>query len=241
MFILLNISVLHTLIYILAAVLPAVFLMRYIYSKDQADKEPPALLRKLVLLGMASAGVALVIELLWDNFLIPNIAFANTTQYAIVSALLVGITEEGCKLFFLYKSTWNNPNFNYRYDGVVYAVFVSLGFALLENIMYVFSYGLSVALSRALLAVPAHMGFAVFMGSFYGRAKIQEVRYSNGGKTINLILGYVTAVFLHTFYDAAAMIGSDVSAVVYILFVVIMYVVVYLRIRKEANEDRPIY
>ena len=241
MFILWNISIIHTMIYVLAAVLPAIFLMRYIYSKDQADKEPPALLRKLVLMGMVSAGVALVIELLCDSYVLPNLSISDTTEYAIVSALMVGLTEEGCKMFFLYKTTWNNPNFNYRYDGVVYAVFVSLGFALLENIMYVFSYGLSVALSRALLAVPAHMGFAVFMGSFYGRAKIRDVRNDNAGKILNLVLGYAAAVFLHTFYDAAAMIGSDASAVVYIIFVAVMYVVVYLRIRREANMDRPIY
>lgn len=75
---------------------------------------------------------------------------------------------------FLHARTWRNPNFNYRFDGIVYAVFVSLGFAAFENIQYVLHYGLSVALPRAIFAVPGHMSFAVFMGLFYGRAKLYE-------------------------------------------------------------------
>jgi RsiW-degrading membrane proteinase PrsW (M82 family) len=152
------------IIYILAAVLPAVFLMRYIYNQDKYEKEPASLLWKLVLGGVFAALAAMVLEYLIIDWFLPLFSITDETSYSIAEAILVGLIEEGCKFYFLYRYTWNNPNFNFRYDGVVYAVFCSLGFAAFENVQYVFNYGLSVAVSRALLAIPAHMGFAVFMG-----------------------------------------------------------------------------
>ena len=159
-------------LYVLAAVLPAVFLMRYVYRKDTAEKEPPALLASLALMGVFAALAAMVLERIGESVL-NRLVSTNSRWYVILLAfLVVGAAEEGCKLFFLKRRSWWDPNFNYRFDGVVYAVFVSLGFAAFENILYVFRYGLSVALPRALLAIPGHMGFAVFMGCFYGRAKL---------------------------------------------------------------------
>ena len=84
----------------------------------------------------------------------------------ILYFVIVAIAEESSKYFFLKKRTWNNPEFNCQYDGVVYAVFVSLGFALWENINYVLSYGFSTAIVRAITAIPGHACFGVFMGVF---------------------------------------------------------------------------
>ena len=72
----------------------------------------------------------------------PELDIQTQMEYGIISALFVGLIEEGCKFFFLYKKTWKNVNFNYTFDGIVYAVTVSLGFAAIENIIYVFNYGL---------------------------------------------------------------------------------------------------
>ena len=89
---------------------------------------------------------------------------ATRVNYGILTAIFVGLIEEGSKFFFLYRFTWKDKAFNYRFDGIVYAVFVSLGFAALENVFYVFNYGTGVALQRALLTIPGHMSFAVYMG-----------------------------------------------------------------------------
>ena len=115
---------------------------------------------------------------------------------------MVAVVEEGTKLFFLKRRSWRDPNFNFMFDGIVYSVFVSLGFAAFENIKYVFTYGLSVAMPRALLAVPGHLGFAVFMGVFYGRAKLCESRGQYFASKVSMAMGYVAAVFLHGFYDS---------------------------------------
>ena len=123
---------------------------------------------------------------------------------------------------------------------MVYAVFVSLGFAAFENILYVFRYGLSVVLPRALLAIPGHMGFAVFMGCFYGRAKLCEACGDETGKQGNLFLGWLSATVLHGIYDSCAMIGSGASTVAFLGFVVLMYIMVLRRIDRESREDHPL-
>ena len=232
----------YVLIYVLAAIIPAIFLMIQISKADKMEKEPTPLLLSLVLQGIFAALAAIVLEYIGEAILSFSSLSPDSPIYSIVTAfLIVAVAEEGCKFFFLYRRTWKDPNFNYRFDGVVYAVFVSLGFAAFENIKYVFSYGLSVAFMRAFLAVPGHMGFAVFMGIFYGRAKIAE---SNGNKTmkiVNMILAYLSAVCLHGFYDATAMVQTPLSSLLYIGFVVIMYIVVFTLIKRESKTDRPIY
>lgn len=227
-------------VYVAAAVLPAAILLRYIYRMDAAEKEPPRLLWSLLLMGALAAAVSVVLETVGERVL-GALVEAGTQEYIFALAfLVVAVVEEGAKFFFLKHRTWRVPDFNYRFDGVVYAVFVSLGFAAVENIGYVFNYGLSVALPRALLSIPGHMSFAVFMGAFYGRAKVCEA-YGNGrGKRRNLLLGWLSAVVLHGIYDTCAMLNTTGSALVFLLFVALMFLTVFLRIRREARTDEPI-
>ncbi|MBR0313176.1 MAG: PrsW family intramembrane metalloprotease, partial [Oscillospiraceae bacterium] len=174
-------SLLPTLIYLAAALLPAIFLLRYIYRHDTIEKEPVGLLLSLLVMGCLSALSSMVLEAVGER-LLGILVSPDSRLYVIALAfLVVAAVEEGTKLFFLKLRSWNHPAFNYRFDGVVYAVFVSLGFAALENVQYVAIYGLSVALPRALLAIPGHMSFAVFMGVYYSRAKYLAVRGDREG------------------------------------------------------------
>lgn len=228
-------------IYILAAIIPAIFLMRYIYKHDTIEKEPPGLLWSLVFCGIAAALCSIGLE--WLGNIILNIAVSQDSPYyvLILAFLVVAAVEEGCKLFFLKKRTWKDWNFSHLFDGIVYSAFVSLGFAAFENIKYVFSYGLSVALPRALLAIPGHLGFSVFMGIFYGRAKKCENRGHKIGKICNLLFGYLMAVFLHGFYDACAMIGTTKANTVFYIFVAVMYIIVYRLVKHESRKDKPVW
>lgn len=228
------------IIYVLAAILPAVFLMRYIYYADTIEKEPPELLKSLVLKGVQAALASMVLEYVGVNVLSLFLEPDSPAYIIVLAFLVVAVIEEGTKFFFLKRRTWYDPNFNYRFDGVVYAVFVSLGFAAFENIQYVFGYGLSVAVPRAILAIPGHMGFAVFMGLFYGRAKLCEDSGDQKGKTANLWAGYLTAVFLHGFYDACSMIGNVLATVLFVVFVGVMYILVTRLVRRESENDRPV-
>ena len=230
----------QTAVYVLAAVLPAVFLMRYVYRQDKIEKEPANLLISLIGKGILAALAAIVLELLGQSLLNALVDSENPIYVYLMAFLVVAAVEEGTKFFFLYRRTWRDPNFNYRFDAILYAVFVSLGFAAFENVKYVFSYGLSVALPRAILSVPGHMGFAVFMGVFYGRAKRCRSRGNSFGGKVNLALGYLFPVLLHGIFDTCCMLGTETAVLTFLGFVAAMYLIVYCLLRRESRTDGPV-
>ena len=131
------------LVYGAAALLPAIYLMRYIYRKDTVEKEPPMLLMSLLIYGVIAALISIILENIGTKVL-NSLMDQSTMGYTLVLAFaVVAVVEEGAKFAMLKRRTWNDMNFNYRFDGIVYAVFVSLGFAAFENIGYVLGYGLA--------------------------------------------------------------------------------------------------
>ena len=227
-------------VYILAAVLPAALLLRFVYRHDTVEKEPPGLLLRLLLMGDLAALCSGFLEGLAQT-LLDKIVTPRIPLYTLMQAILVvAMVEEGTKFWLLRRCTWRHPAFNYRFDAIVYAVFVSLGFAAYENIQYVLSYGLSVALSRALLAVPGHMAFAVYMGVFYGRAKLRAGWGDGRGVRRNLRLAYLWPVFLHGFYDTCAMSGTALATGVFLVFVAVVFFSVYRILKRESARDAPV-
>lgn len=229
-----------TAIYVLAAVVPAIVLLWYVYRRDRVEREPLGLLLSLLWKGVLAALCSITLETIGQlvlNALVPEGTLLHTILLAFV---VVAAVEEGTKFFFLKRRTWYDYNFNYRFDAIVYSVFVSLGFAAFENIQYVFSYGLSVALPRALLSLPGHMAFAVFMGVYYGRAKLRDNYGQTGAAKSDLMMAYFVAVLLHGFYDACAMIGTTRATILFILFVVVTYIRMFRIVKKESDRDRPI-
>lgn len=227
-------------VYILAAVLPAIILLRYIYKHDTVEKEPPGLLLILLFMGVLAALCATVLEAIFQTVLDLLVDPGSPVYTILLAFLVVAVVEEGTKFWLLKRRTWYHPAFNYRFDGIVYAVFVSLGFAAYENITYVLRYGLSVALPRALLAVPGHAAFAVVMGAFYGRAKLREGWGDLRGARRDMWTGYLFAVFLHGFYDTCAMIGTGTSTAVFLAFVVLMFLGIFRLVKKESATDAPV-
>jgi len=227
-------------IYMLAAVLPAIILLRYVYRHDRVEKEPPLLLLSLLLVGVLSALCSALVEGIAQTVLDILVVPGSLLHTVLLAFLVVALVEEGFKLFFLKRRTWYHPAFNYRFDGIVYAVFVSLGFAAYENIQYVLHYGLSVALPRAFLAVPGHMSFAVCMGIFYGRARLCRNRGDEVGAKRCQRAAWVCPVLLHGFYDACAMIGTGLATIVFLVFVVLMFLGVYRSLKRESVMDAPI-
>ena len=224
-----------------AAVIPAIFLLRKIYRLDTIEKEPGSLLKGCLISGVFAVIASIILELIGQTILDFTVDSDSPYYTVLLAFLVVAVVEEGTKLFFLKKRTWNHPAFDYLFDGIVYAAFVSLGFAALENIHYVFSYGLSVAFSRAIFSIPGHFSFSVFMGFYYGRAKLAEADGYEAGKKRNLFLAFLIPVLLHGFYDACAMSGSDISMVIFLVFVVLMYIIVYRLVKRSSQEDTPIY
>jgi RsiW-degrading membrane proteinase PrsW (M82 family) len=164
-------------LYILAALLPALVLLNYVYRQDRVEKEPAGLLFSLLWQGVKAALAAIVLELIAESILNRFFLPGSFLHTVLLAFLVVAAVEEGTKYYFLKRRTWKDPNFNYRFDAIVYAVFVSLGFATVENLLYVLSSegAISVAIARAILAVPLHVFCGVFMGYYYGIAKQGEI------------------------------------------------------------------
>lgn len=226
---------------ILLAVIPAALLMRYIYKQDKIEKEPIPLLLWLILLGVIAGFLSMLLESVGQYILGLTRLDPDSPLYTILMAFfVVAAVEEGTKYFLMHKKVWKNPAFDFRFDAIVYAVFTSLGFAAMENIMYVMGFGLSVVLARALLSIPAHMSFSVVFGVFYGRAKRCANLGQKQASRMNILLGYVTAVFFHGFYDSCAMIGTTLSMILFALFMVVIYATIFFVVRSEARNDRPV-
>jgi RsiW-degrading membrane proteinase PrsW (M82 family) len=150
--------------------------------------------------------------------------------------VVVGLSEEGFKFWMMKRRTWNHPGFDCQYDGVVYAVFTSLGFALWENISYVLNYGFSTALVRAVTAVPGHACFGVFMGVLYGIAKKEENRGNDDTSKAFRVLAVLVPAVIHGAYDYIASVSSSVW--VFILFIAILFVLAYRLVDHASKNDR---
>ena len=205
---------------------------------DKLEKEPAPLLISLVLYGIAATFIALLLER-FGSWLLGRYFPENSTPYNVLMYFgVVAFSEEGAKYFLLKRRTWNSAAFNCQFDGVVYAVFVSLGFALWENISYVLMYGLSTALVRAVTAVPGHACFGVFMGVYYGRAK----RYDNDGDLVNAkrcrTMAILMPALLHGAYDFIATMEDPNCEWVFLVFVLALFAVSLKLVRVGSRSDR---
>ena len=222
---------------ILAAVLPAAYLMLKVYQSDRLEREPPRLLIGLVLLGMVSTALAGAAEQLGDRILSYFLDNGSLAYNALFFFLVVGPAEEGFKYAVLRWRTWRHPEFDCQYDGVVYAVFVSLGFALWENIGYVLMFGMHTAVARSLTAVPGHACFGVFMGVWYGAAKRYNLYgYEDRSRRARRLCVVIPAL-LHGCYDFIASLESEGFVLVFLAFVAAMFFTALRIVRRAARKD----
>lgn len=221
---------------ILIAVVPAIILLVKVYQKDKVEKESPRMLVTLVVCGIFSAFPALIMEMVGDWVLQSFLSDNSLIYHLITCMVIVAYAEEGSKYIMLKLRTWKSIEFNCLYDGMLYAVYVSLGFAVLENINYSISYGWGTALIRAVTAVPGHACFGVFMGAFYGFAK----QYERMGQLIlskrYRRLAVVVAAVIHGCYDL--ILSVKLPAVVFYVYTIAMFVLAFRLLRKMSDMDR---
>lgn len=225
------------------SLLPSIILGWIVWQNDKVEKEPVGLLIKLFLCGIGSIIVTLILSV--PLYMIPmfNPETATTLLEHFMSAVIgVALVEEFSKWIFVKSITWKNKEFTHLYDAVVYAVFVSLGFATLENILYVFSSetALSVAIARAVLAVPLHVFCGVFMGYYYGMAKQSEINNRKDLIKKNLFLSVLIPTLTHGFYDFCLFTGDVLFFILFLIFVVCVYIVAFRRINKLSKIQVPL-
>lgn len=224
-------------ILIVAAVLPAIILLVKVYKSDRLEKESPSLIGRLVLGGIIATFFALISERVFSALLNATVSQTSKAYNVILYFGIVAISEELSKFFLLKRRTWNNPEFNCLYDGVVYATAVSLGFALWENISYVTMYGFTTALVRAVTAVPGHACFGVFMGVFYSLAKSNDYLGNKEKSGLFNVLAVIVPVLLHGAYDYIASMEMQDFSWTFIIFVVALFAVSFILVNRMAKND----
>ena len=224
-------------ILIAAAVIPAILLMVRVYRSDRLEREPAGLLIGLILRGIFATVIALIAERIGEAILAFFFDESSLLYRLLLCFVVVGGAEEGAKLLLLKWRTWRSPSFDCQFDGVVYAVFVALGFALWENIGYVAMYGLGTALIRAVTAVPGHACFGVFMGMWYATAR----RYENNGwheqSKSSLRRAFFIPLLLHGCYDSIAMSESQGFGLIFLAFVACMFLAANHLMKKLSRDD----
>ena len=172
---------------------PVFIIAFYIYNRDRYEKEPVLILLRALFIGFICVIPVVIIE---NILTVLYNGTAGINEAAYTAFVVAGFTEEAVKYSVFILFFWNNKNFNEKFDGIVYAVYISLGFAAVENILYVFSGGYGVGLVRALTAVPAHGLFGIMMGYYFGLA-----RFNPKYRVINLLTAFVLPFVSHGLYD----------------------------------------
>ena len=231
---------------LLIAVLPVALILLFVYKKDK-DKEPLGLLFSFFFKGIFSCFLVLIISDVLGAFLpfmnkeLEAMTFMEVFLYAFIGVAMV---EELCKWLMVYNSGYNHKEFDEIYDILVYSIFVSLGFAFFENLLYVFNTGsLSIAILRAVSAIPGHACDAVFMGYYLSLAKqCRLLKRPEQEKSFKLKSLFIPAL-LHGIYDFCLMSGRVLFVIIFLVFVIFLYVMSIKKLNKlsKVNKNLNVY
>ncbi len=219
------------------AVVPGIFLLVKIYRLDTVEKEPAGLLIKLFFFGALTVVSALILETI-GTVILDSFFYQGTVVYAFLECfIVVAISEEWGKFAVTRILTWKSKEFDYRFDAVVYCVCASLGFAVLENIMYAADGDLYTVIMRAVTSVPGHTVFALFMGYFYGEARMCRGYDDLRGEKHNLRMAFIVPVVLHGFYDFCLSTEYWFMVLVFFIFIGILYRYAFRAVKRWSAQD----
>lgn len=259
-----------------AALIPALLLCWYIYLKDRMEKEPIGLLAILFVVGAVAYIPAIYSENaligLFDKLFASKITYSLTgvatfssdgvfaAHSAVCGFIGVALVEEGVKWLLLYFITRKNKNFDHLFDGVVYAVFLSLGFAAVENVRFAVMDGWDTFLLRSLTSVPGHMTFGVLMGFCYTMwhmymiaKQCEKELAAEGSITVQkayrsgpwLAISFVLPFFVHGCYSFLRFFTSDVMTIIFYVFIVVLYILCFVGVhflsKADSEDDRVAY
>lgn len=234
-------------IYILIlAILPISFFAGWIYLKDRYEKEPPLKLIKYFLLGILVSIFAIILELYFSKL---NI-FSGISGSIYTAFFVAAFTEEALKSIILIPILLRDNDFNEKLDGIIYSIFLSLGFATVENIIYLMrerlDLSLELGITRGLISIPSHVMFAITMGYYISKYKFAK---EDSEKNKYLIYAIIIPILLHGVFDFILMIGYRWAIIVFIVYIIFLWKInldkldkytLYSKIRfyKRKNKSR---
>ncbi|MFB5191221.1 PrsW family glutamic-type intramembrane protease [Alicyclobacillus fastidiosus] len=213
--------------YVALAIIPGLLLLVFIYTRDQLHPEPKRQVFRLFILGAAIVLPAGVIERLMMNS--RGFTEGGIEGRLITAFFVAGMIEEFLKASIFDRGVYQSHLLRRPVDCIVYAAAIGLGFATVENVMYVTSSGLMTAIVRSVTAVPAHFMFAIIMGYWFSKAKFQ------GSPKV---LAYIIPACVHGIYDTFALsstIVADLVLVFFLLFLVETSARIMKRVRTATN------
>ena len=224
----------------LLAILPSIVLFIIVWKGDTIEKEPPKLLRRLFFFGALSTVSAMIIGVAGTSFTKMFLSEGSLIYAVIDNFIITALVEEGGKYFVLKKCTWKHNAFNYTFDGVVYAVVTSLGFATLENILYLIDGDLGTAFMRGILSVPGHVIDAIYMGCYYGMARYEAACGNEAQSKKNLRKALLVPIIIHGFYDFCLSTEYGILLLVFLIFEIVITILAVKKFKMLSKNDHAI-
>lgn len=218
------------------AILPIYLIGNYYYKKDTV-KEPKKLLQKLFFGGILSTIIVIIISII--SFIVfPKYITTeglNHFELLIYSFIFIALVEELAKWLVIYKIAYNHQDFDQYFDIILYSVFVGLGFACLENILYVFTSetAFTIAILRSITAVPGHACFQTYMGYYLGNSKFGDLKDSKKNKILSILI----PIILHGLYDYLLLSANYILLIIYLIFIITMFILTIKKIKKIVLLD----
>ena len=228
---------------LIPALLPVLLIFLYIYRADKKEREPIRFVLKTMLMGALFALPCAFIEDAMEG-IIKEIYNPETIKYSFMENTIgVGLIEELSKWLVFLIFVWKSKDFDHSFDGIVYGASISLGFAAIENVLYVVDYGTGVSIARAIFSIPGHTTFGIFMGYYMSKAKERSVQNKSGVK-ITILCALLFPTLLHGIFDFLLSDNSDDSIwfiLLFIIYVIILDVRSWKFIKKQAKKDESFY
>lgn len=216
------------------AITPGIALALSVYFTDRYDKEPLTLLIKVFVLGALSVIPTAFVE----KFLLNFNVFSGLMSAAFTAFIVAGLTEEFFKRGVVLLTAFKSKAFDEKLDGIVYAIFSALGFATIENIMYVvfrFSTNPHIGLYRGVFSVPAHMLFSVTMGYYLSLAKFAD---DEKNRKKYLRKSWFVPAALHGIFNFILMTQLSFAFIIFVPYVVYLWIANLRKLNEYYTESK---
>lgn len=217
------------------AITPAIVIILALYLSDRHDREPFKLLASCYFLG---ALIVIPIVLVEEFLLRINVFFTGVLGNLYTAFIVAGFTEEFFKRYVVLKVAYNSNYFNERLDGIIYSVFASMGFATVENIVYVvyrYANNPHVGLYRGIFSVPAHAVFAITMGYYLSLAKFNT---DEADTKINMRRSLYMPMLLHGTFNFILVSGIPQLSMLFIPYVIYLWWINQKKLSKFLADSR---
>lgn len=217
-------------------VLPSIGLLIYARNKDNYSSIPVPIITKAIIFGSIMVLPAFILETVFSYSC--SFVFYNSTVYTLINSFFgAGLIEETVKFVVLHCiATKYDKYFKTTYDGIIFSICSAIGFAILEDIIYVFIYyggDLSTAIARAV--TPGHFCFSIFMGILYSEAKKYE-RYNDTKYDHLLILSIIIPATIHGLYDFCLFMNNIVYLLIFLFLLIFLYTYAFKQIKRKSKE-----